>query len=152
MEFKLYQLLKPEQICLDLQARDKAAVIKEMAALADPAKVNSPKELLNCLLERENLETTGVGEGIALPHARTDAVNEALVLFARSKSGIDFQALDEKPVYLLFLIAAPKSESTRVLKMLARVSRLLNNAGFRQALLVAESPPEVIRLFQEKEG
>ena len=152
MELKIWQLLAPEQMRLELKATEKTAAIREMASLAAPDKVDNPKEFLNCLLEREKLETTGVGEGIALPHARTDAVKEAFVLFARSREGIEFESLDEKPVYLLFLIAAPKHESTKVLKILAKVSRLLNNANFRQSLLEAETPQDIIRIFQEKEG
>ncbi len=152
MEVKISQLLKPGHICLDLQATDKAAAIRELTALADASIVSDQEGLLTCLFEREKLETTGIGDGIALPHGRTDAVSETLLLFGRSTKGIDFQSLDDQPVNLLFLIAAPKNESTKVLKMLAKVSRLLSNANLRQALLTTENPQEIVSLFQEKEG
>jgi fructose-specific phosphotransferase system IIA component len=152
MEIKLVDLLLPEYICLDLAADEKLEAIKEMADLLEgKGKILDKRAFLRCLIEREELETTGIGEGVALPHGRTDAVKEMVMVFARSIKGIDFEALDEKPVHLFFLIAAPRSESTKVLKLLAKVSRLLHNVNFRQALLKAETKEQIIELIKQRE-
>ena len=152
MEIKIADLLPPEHIILDISAQDKTEVIKEMiGVLEENGEVLDREAFFNCLMEREELETTGIGDGVALPHGRTDAVRDMLMVFARSQKGIDFAALDTKPVYLLVLIAAPKKESTRVLKLLAKVSRLLNNARFREALRSAKSKEELMGLFGQQE-
>ncbi len=151
MEMTLEELLPPERICLELVAEKKEDAIKEIAALlASSGKLLDKKAFLECLLEREKLETTGIGDGVALPHGRTDAVGEMLMAFARSKKGIDYEALDDRPVHLFFLIAAPLSGSTKVLKLLAKVSRLLHNATFRQALVKAETKAQIIELIKQK--
>lgn len=151
MEVKISNLLRLEQICLDLKATNKISVIKEMISMIHKSKVSNPEGLFQCLLEREELETTGIGDGIALPHGRTDVVKEMIVLLGRSNQGIDYKALDDKPVNLLFMIVAPKNESTKVLKMLAKISRFFNNSDFRQQLMDVQSPKEALRLFQIKE-
>ncbi|MBI5787729.1 MAG: PTS sugar transporter subunit IIA [Candidatus Schekmanbacteria bacterium] len=152
MDVKITQLLRPENIRLYLKATDKTSAIEEMVDMIGEENIADREELLNCLYEREKLETTGVGEGIALPHGRTDAVKDMHVVFARSKEGVEFQSLDDKPVYLLFLITAPRNESTKVLKMLAKLSRFLNNPSFRQELLDVKSTQDIINMFKEKEG
>ncbi len=151
MEIKSEELLPPERICLELTAEKKEDAIKEMTGLlAGSGKLLDKQAFLKCLFEREELETTGIGDGVALPHGRTDAVGELLLAFARSKNGIDYDALDDKPVHLFFMIAAPLSDSTKVLKLLAKVSRLLHNAKFRQALLKAETKDQIIELIKQQ--
>ncbi len=152
MEMKLENLLPQEQICLELTADKKLDAIKEMTdLLASNGKLLDKKTFLDCLIERERLETTGIGDGVALPHGRTDAAKEITMGFARSVKGIDYEALDDKPVHLFFLIAAPRSGSTKVLKLLAKVSRWLHNADFREKLLKAETKAQVIELIKRQE-
>jgi len=153
MEIKVSDLLTLEHICLDLKAMDKVGAIKEMVELLEVnGDISDKQAFVDCLLEREKLETTGIGDGVALPHGRTDAVKRMVLAFARSLQGVDYQALDGQPVHILFLLAAPKSESTKVLKLLARISRLLNNAGFRKALLEAKTKEEIQELIRQREG
>ncbi len=151
MGINLVDLLPPEHLCLELEATEKIPAIKEMADMLDnTGKIEDKKIFLKYLLEREELETTGIGDGIALPHGRTDVVREMCMVFARSSTGIDFEALDDKPVRLFFLIAAPKSESTKVLKLLAKISRLLHNKNFRETLLQANSKQQIIDLISKQ--
>jgi PTS system fructose-specific IIC component len=152
MELTLVNLLPPEHICLDLVADEKNEAIKEMAEMLEGSgKILDKRTFLKCLIAREELETTGIGDGVALPHGRTDAVSQIVMAFARSKKGLKYEALDDRPVHLLFLIAAPRSESTKVLKLLAKVSRLLHNADLRQALLRADTKTDVIEFIKERE-
>ena len=148
---KLSNLITEERVCLDLSATDKAGVIRKMVELLGNHKLITDKEeLINGLIAREELETTGIGDGIALPHARIDVVNELMVAFARSTKGIDFDALDERPANLVFLIVAPRKDSSKVLKLLAGVCRILRKESFRQALLTAENKQEIISLLEEE--
>ncbi len=151
MIISLADLITEEQVCLDLSATDKIEIMKEMIeVLGNQEKITDKEGLLKVLQEREELETTGIGDGIALPHARTNIVKELMVVFGRSKKGVDFEALDDKPVFLLFLIVAPTKDSSKVMRLLAGVCRILKNESFRQALLASENKQEVIRLFEEE--
>jgi fructose-specific phosphotransferase system IIA component len=140
-----------ERVCLDLSATDKAGVIREMIeVLGNHDRIRNKEELLKGLQAREQLETTGIGDGVALPHARTDIVKELMVAFGRSKKGVEFEALDDKPVHLVFLIVAPRKDSSKVMKLLAGFCRILGDEGFRQALLAAETKREVVGLIEGK--
>jgi fructose-specific phosphotransferase system IIA component len=148
---RLANFITEERVCLDLSATDKVGVIKEMVELLGNHELITDKEgLIKGLIAREELETTGIGDGIALPHARIDVINELTVAFGRSEKGVEFEALDDKPVYLVFLILAPRKDSSKVLKLLAGVCRILRKENFRQALLSAENEQEIIRLIEEK--
>ena len=153
MEIKISALLAETSVCLNLKARNKEETIKSMIGMLDDAgMVTDSEQLFRALWEREELETTGIGDGVALPHCRTDAVKHMLVAFARSTEGIEFKSLDGKPVYLLFLVAAPRNESTQVLKLLACIARLVNHADFRSALLSAQTKEEVLELIRKREA
>jgi fructose-specific phosphotransferase system IIA component len=147
----LIDLINEERVCLELSAADKEGTIKEMIEiLGNHGLVTDKEELLDGLKAREELESTGIGDGIALPHARTDIVKEIMVAFGRSKKGVDFDALDEKPVYLVFLIVAPKKSSSQLMRLLAVICRILRKKDFRQALFTAESKQEIVRLIEER--
>ena len=146
----LNNFITEEQICLELSAIDKVGILKEMLdVLGNDGRIIDQEELFKALLTREDLETTGIGEGIALPHARTDIVKELMVAFGRSKKGVDFEALDDNPVHLVLLIVGPRKDSSKLMRVLAGVCRILRNSDFRQALLTAESKREIIRLIEE---
>ncbi len=152
MEINIPELLAPERIRLSLSATDKKSAIIELVNL--PGMQNSIKDkkaFLEAIMEREELETTGIGDGIALPHSRTDAIAEMVVAFGRSTGGINYGALDNKPVHLIFLIAAPRNESTKMLKLLAKIARLLNNAEFRRSLLSIDGNEQVLDLIRKRE-
>jgi len=143
--------LVKNKILLDMKAKDILSAIEELTDLIAKVSNIDKRRLVNDLMEREKLGSTGIGKGIAIPHVRTDALEEVVVAFGRSKKGIDFNALDDKPVHLFFLIAAPEDYQNEYLNTLARISRLLKEEQFREQLLKAKSIEEIIVLFREKE-
>lgn len=152
MEDKIYEILPESHILLDMTSRNKKDVLKEMVDLLEVSPhILDKNELLNNLMERERLQSTGIGDGIALPHARTDSVNQLIIGFGRSEHGIEYDSLDENLVHILFLIAAPKTASTHVLKVLAKIARLLNNVGFRKKLLATKTEKGIQDLFRSRE-
>jgi nitrogen PTS system EIIA component len=150
----LSELLRPEQIQLQLHGADKTSVLKELVELV-PETRNEPGQqelFLNALLERERLHTTAIGDGVALPHARNPMgglLKRSILVFGRHAAGIPFGALDAKPVQLLFLIASPNL--TEHLALLSRLSRVLRDAKLRGALLSVPNSQEVLRSFEEAE-
>lgn len=136
---KLLEILKPVGIEPFLKGSDKLAVLQELSEVA--ARVDEridPAELTDILLARERLGTTGIGHGVAIPHGKTRSLEELVVVFGRSQHDIDFEARDDKPCRLFFLLAAPlTSGAGHHLKALARISRLLQSEEFRNHLLEA---------------
>lgn len=152
MEEKIYEMLPEHQISLDIKSRTKGDVLKEMVGLLESSPyILDKNELLDNLIERERLETTGIGDGIALPHARTDSVSQLVIGFGRSEQGIEYDSLDGNLVHILFFIAAPKTSSTKVLKVLAKISRLLNNENFRKELIAVKTKKEIRELIKTRE-
>ncbi len=149
---KLSRILREDLICLDVKAEDKREVLNGMVKLlAKKGEITDRAQFLKAIMEREKLASTGVGEGVAIPHARTEAAKELVVAFARSEKGIDFDSLDKEPVYLIFMFAAPERTSDLYLKALARLCRLLTDKPFKDGLIRAKSPREVIELIRAME-
>jgi fructose-specific phosphotransferase system IIA component len=149
---RISELLVPDLINLSLTAKNKEEVLEEMATMVhDAGKVSDRDAFLKSLMKRENLESTGIGKGLAIPHARTDTVQGVVMAFARSEVGVDFQSLDKKPAHLIFLIASPEKEKSAYIKALARISRLLRKDDFRNRLLKAATPQEVLQLIARNE-
>jgi len=147
---KLSSFTDPKYIDLGARVGDKTAVIAAMVKLLGRSRqVGDADAFLRDVLGREELVTTGVGYGVAFPHAKSEAVSSVVFAFARTAGGIDFGALDGKPVRLIFLIGAPKaSEPSRVyLNLMARLSFLMKDAGNRERLLSADSVGEVLSLL-----
>lgn len=145
-------LLVKNVMIMDLQATDKAGAIDEMVQkLYDEGRISDIKIYKDGILAREAQTSTGLGDGIAMPHAKNSAVKEATVLFAKSKNGIDYQSLDGQPAYLFFMIAAPEGANDTHLQALAALSRLLINPDFVAQLKQAQTPDEVQNLFQAAE-
>jgi mannitol/fructose-specific phosphotransferase system IIA component (Ntr-type) len=150
----LSDLLRGDQIQLELRGAEKTAVLREMVELVPEIKNDSTQKdvLLKALLDRERLHTTGVGDGIALPHTRTPLggfLKRPLIAFGRHTQGVPYGSLDNKPVQLLFLLASPNL--TDHLAMLARLSRVLRDAKVRKGLTDARTPGEIIRTIDEGE-
>lgn len=140
------------KILLDIKAKDYLDAIEELTDLIAKESNINKKKLIDDLMEREKLGSTGIGNGIAIPHTnKTDALEGVVVAFGRSKKGIDFNTLDDKPAHLFFLIAAPRNHLDEYYNVLARVSRLLKDEQFRKELREAKSIEEIIALFREKE-
>ncbi len=141
-------LLVKDVMIMDLKATTKEAAIDEMIlSLYDHGRINNVENFKEKILAREAQTSTGLGDGIAMPHAKTTAVNEATVLFAKSNAGVDYAALDDQPVNLFFMIAAPEGANDTHLQALAALARLLINQDFVASLRKAENPDEVQALF-----
>ncbi|MBU3827978.1 MAG: fructose-specific PTS transporter subunit EIIC [Candidatus Lactobacillus pullistercoris] len=150
---KIKDILSTESMIMDLKATNKEDAIKEMADLEVKTDiVNNEDEFIKSIWARENESTTGIGGGIAMPHARNKYINKARVLFAKSKEGIDYNSLDGQPVHLFFMITAPDGADNTHLQALAKLSGLLINPDLVEALKKAETPDNVIKLFEDAEA
>lgn len=150
---RITDLLKKDTVIIDLVAKSKAAAIEEMALkLYDAGRLNSLEDFKQAILKRESQSTTGIGEGIAIPHAKTDAVKIPAIAFAKSLGGVDYESLDGQPAHLLFMIAASAGANNEHLETLSRLSSLLMDANFRQELLAASTEEEVIAIIDKKEN
>lgn len=149
---QLVEVLKKENIFLSFEANDKDEAIEGfISALEKTGSINEAQALKDALFEREKLGTTGVGDGIAMPHARSSAIKDLSVAFFRSEKGIDFKSIDNQPVYLVFMLLAPISCGGPYLKLLARISRLLRSADFRGSLMSAKTDEEILNIIQEND-
>ncbi|MEO0294142.1 MAG: PTS sugar transporter subunit IIA [candidate division WOR-3 bacterium] len=132
------------------RAPDKFKMIEKMIDQALKKGIIITREpILQKIREREELESTGVIEGIAIPHARTEAVKDLLMVIGIVKEGLDFDSLDGKPVYVVFLIVAPEEAKSKYIQVLARISRMCRQEEFRKALIAANSPSEVISILKK---
>ncbi|WP_457786314.1 PTS fructose transporter subunit IIABC [Geobacillus sp. Geo 8.1] len=146
-------LLTKETMILELRAKTKEEVIDELAAkLAEAGAVSDVEAFKRAIWAREQQSTTGVGDGVAIPHAKTAAVKRPAVAFGRSTAGIDYESLDGQPSHLFFMIAAPEGGEQTHLQALAKLSSLLMDASFRTRLERASDEEEILRLFKEKEN
>ena len=149
---ELTDFISPQCIKLELVSTKKVEAIKELIELLDKAGyVTDAEAFLKSVLEREKVGSTGIGKGIAIPHSLTGTVREVVVAFGRSNAGIEFDALDNKPVQLIFLIAAPIESGGVYLKALARLSRLLRYQEFRNELMSCQTVEEVIKVISSEE-
>ena len=147
---KIQDLLRKDVMLLDLQATEKTAVIEEMIkSLVDHGYVTDFETFKEGILAREALTSTGLGDGIAMPHSKNSAVKEATVLFAKSNKGVDYESLDGQPTDLFFMIAAPEGANDTHLAALAELSQYLMKDGFADKLCKVSSPDEVIALFDQ---
>lgn len=150
---KIQDVLRKDVMLLDLQATSKEAVIDEMiASLVDKGYVTDFDVFKTGIMNREAQTTTGLGDGIAMPHAKNAAVKEATVLFAKSNKGVDYASLDGQPTDLFFMIAAPEGANDTHLAALAELSKYLMKAGFADRLRAATNPEEVIAVFDTAEA
>ncbi|MBA2877977.1 PTS system fructose-specific IIC component [Anoxybacillus kamchatkensis] len=150
---RITDLLTEDTIVLDLNARTKKEVIEELVdVLEKTGKLNNRQTFIEAIFAREAQSTTGIGEGIAIPHAKTKAVRTPAVVFGRSKEGIDYDSLDGKRSHLFFMIAAPEGANNTHLEALSRLSTLLMDASFRSKIENASTKQQIIQAIQEKEG
>jgi len=150
---RIKDILDTESMIMNLKATNKEDAIKEMADLeVKTGIVNNEDEFIKSIWSREKESTTGIGGGIAMPHARNKSINKARVLFAKSEKGIDYNALDKKPVHLFFMITAPAGADNTHLEALAKLSGLLINPDLVEKLKGAKTPKEVIDLFEDAEA
>lgn len=152
MDLRISDFLKPEAIMMEISANNKLEAIRALVDFMAERKIaDNREELYRALAKRENLESTGIGDGIAIPHARTDAVKDLILVFARAPGGIDFSAIDGKPSQIIFLIASPENKKSEYIIMLAKLSRMLRKAAVREKLRNAGDPREIIAVIKEHE-
>lgn len=149
---KVSELLKPEFIVPNLKGETKDDVINELIDLfkSDP-RVEDIEKVKTAVLDREKVMSTGVGKGFAIPHGKTNAVKEIIGAFGKVKEGIEYDALDGNPVQLIFLLVGKDNLISTHIKLLSRISRLMNKDDFRHRLTEANSADEIIKLFNEEE-
>jgi len=142
------------ELCVidELKAKSKKEVLYELSEvlLREKPSMDSTA-VVEVLQDREKLGSTGIGEGIAIPHGKMASLEKLIVSFGRSSRGIDFDALDGKPVYLFFLLMAPENSAGQHLKALAKISRMLKDETFRKSLMKAESHKDLYSLIREKD-
>ena len=149
---KLSKFCGEDLIAFELKAQTKDKVIKELVDLASKSKLlKDAGQLLKDIIEREKLVTTGVGSGVAFPHAKSKAIRGIIISFGRSKTGIDFDSMDKKPVHLFFLIAAPEDAIGAHLNVMARLSYLMKSEKNRDKLMKTKSPRELLEVLDSVE-
>ncbi len=149
---KIVDFLKEERIIPKLQGTDKLSVLRELSnVLVASCQVSSAEDLLRILLDREKLESTGIGEGIAIPHGRLKKLKDFVISFGRSVQGVDFDSIDKKPTHLFFLVMAPENSAVNNLKLLGRIVTLLKDASFKKRLMEADSQHELYQYIAEED-
>ncbi len=135
---KIDEILKKESVIADLLGDNKVEVIKEMTqCMKENNFIKNDHALFETLMEREKLGSTGIGEHVAIPHGKSDEITQIITVLARSKNGVEFESLDQKPVHFICMVIAPANSTGQHLKALARISRLFKNQGLRDGILKA---------------
>ncbi len=150
---KITDYMSEEMICLDLNASTKNQVLKELVGiLGKSPHIIDENECYDALVKREKVGSTGIGKSVAIPHAKTEYAKSLTIGFGISKEGIDFDSLDSEKAKIFFVFASPLKDSQTYLKILARISRLIRNENFREALLKADSAKKIIELIDKEES
>lgn len=148
---KILDVLLKEAILPDLKANDKKGVLEELVTpVARIADINHDY-LVKVLMERERLGSTGIGEGIGIPHGKVKGLGSLVLGFGLSKKGVDFDSMDGQPAHIFFLLLTPENSTGLHLKLLARISRILKNEPFKQRLLHATNRDEIYSIIEEEE-
>ena len=149
---KMLDILDRECIIPELRSRTKKEVLEELTGALLNCKADLDKEaLVEVLLEREQLGSTGIGDGIAIPHGKVPDLDELIVSFGRSTLGIEFDSMDGRPTHLFFLLIAPENSTGIHLRALAKITRLLTSAHFRQRLMESGTREEIFQVIQEED-
>ncbi len=149
---KVSEILNEKLIATGLEAADKQEVIEKMIELASASGNMINKERVKeCVLEREKLVSTGVGKGFAIPHGKTDEIRDIVAAFAILKTPVDFDSIDLEPVKYVFLVVGKESLLNAHIKLLSKISRMMNKEEFREQLDEAKSPSEVLNMFRQEE-
>jgi PTS system nitrogen regulatory IIA component len=149
---RLSDLVRPDMVWANLKSQGKTEVISELAAkisaIIPPLKAT---EIESVLLNRESMGSTGIQDGIAIPHAKVKGLEKVIVACGRSQRGINFDAPDQKPTHLFFVLLAPEQSAAMHLKILARLSRLLKDGSFRERLMRAKEAQDIYRMIIEED-
>ncbi len=154
-QLQLVDLLSPDRIKIPLESTDKDALIRELCALLATASGLTDEEedeVREAVLEREAVLSTGIGDGVAIPHGKSEHVDGLVMVAGRTRGPVDFEALDDKPVQLILLLVGPESASSVHVKVLSRISRVLRDGRLRERLIAADSAGEFLSRLREAEG
>lgn len=149
---KIVEFLRPDTVIANLSGPTAQGVLSELCRPLSAAHKLDPQRLLDTLLDREKLGSTGIGEGVAIPHGKISGLPALIASFGRAPQGIDFRAIDGKPTYLFFTLIAPENSAGAHLKALARISRIFKNPAFREAILKAGEADEIFRLIEAEDS
>ena len=150
---KITDILKKEHIIENLVSTDKESTLDELSSfLKDKGMVSNKETLQSALMEREALGSTGIGENVAIPHAKISAIDQIVTVFGRSIKGIEFDSLDKKPVHFIYLVLAPMNSSGQHLKVLARISRLLKNKSLRESIISATETNQIYSIIADEDS
>ncbi len=151
---QIMEFLNAQAVSCHVKAQTKADVIRELVELLAKAGSIKPKDvdhLVQILLEREALGSTGIGQGVAIPHGKTKQVTTLVSAFGVSRAGVNFDSLDGEPVKLVFLLVAPEDSAGPHLKALARISRLLKDRHFRESLIASKDEPTLVKIIRDED-
>ena len=149
----LLDILSPDSTIVDLKGETKEEIIAELVdSLANNDAITDRDKVLQAVLEREKIMSTGIGDGIAIPHGKSDSVERLIAALGTQRRGFDFEALDGEPAYVFFLLVSPANVSGPHIKALARISRLLKNDEFKKKLIAAESSTAIIDIIETEES
>ena len=149
---KLLDILSIQSAIVDLKGETKEHIITELVDSLEIGKVISDRDkVLGAVLEREKIMSTGIGDGIAIPHGKSEAVIKLAAALGTQRRGVDFEALDGEPAYVFFLLVSPANVSGPHIKALARISRLLKNDDFKKRLVDATSTEEIVSVIESEE-
>ena len=150
---KISEILTKKNIIKDLKSFDKESVLEELSNfLKDREEIPNKENLLLSLIEREKLGSTGIGENVAIPHAKIRDIDKIITVFARSQIGVEFESLDQKPVNFIYLILAPENSTGQHLKALARISRLFKNPSLRESVLRANETDQIYSILVDEDS
>lgn len=149
---RLSDLLYEETITIKLTNKDKQSVIEELLDIAmRTGKIKDRSVALKAVMDREALMSTGLEKGVAVPHAKSDSVDDLTMALGISKEGIDFQSADGKPSHLFFFLLAPQAAAGQNVQILAQIARLTSDSGFCKSLKDADSSEEVLKIIKDAE-
>jgi PTS system nitrogen regulatory IIA component len=149
---KIVEFLRPDAVIASLSGQTGQAVLAELCRPLAASQKADGQRLLETLLDREKLGSTGIGEGVAIPHGKVSTLPGLMASFGRSAGGVDFRAIDGKPTHLFFALFAPENSAGAHLKALARISRIFKNPAFRDAILNAPDAVEIYRLIEAEDA
>jgi len=150
---KISELLNEQNVIVDMDVVNKESAIKRLVLTIEPlAGAELTKKSLDAVLERESVMSTGVGKGLAIPHGRVKGIEVNFVAFARLREPIAYGSIDQKPVNMIFLLIGPESQSSLHIKLLSRISKLMNNDDFRSRIEQCMTASEIVHLFRDEEA
>lgn len=148
----IFSLLNEKTVSPNLKADDKAEILDKMiSSLEDMVSDEELEEIREAVLEREGIMSTGVGKGLAIPHGKASGITQTYAAFSILNKPVDYEAIDSEPVNMVFLLVGPQASNNLHIKMLSRISRLMNNSEFRERLRNCSTSKEIIEAFKNEE-